>query len=199
MFKSPFSKGAFPASTESIPHVPVWPAGVAPAVEKERTMCQILEVLLAWITLGATSLLFWSEWMPGKPVTVLQPKCICSHRIPKIKLLLTEKKPIYYPKVCIYDLLQRSSSLIFSHPLTFLITPVLFVFCTMGEEIIICVSADNRCCSSSSNWKQQLMPLLIFTCAPCHSPLCESILKKKLGNGKDDVVPLEIYLWMEHF
>lgn len=85
--------------------------------KKKWTTCQILEVLHTWIILWALSMLFRSECMPEKPVTKtkVQPICIRSHRILKTKLLLTEKKTTYYPKVCIYDLFQSSSSLLFSY------------------------------------------------------------------------------------
>lgn len=63
----------------------------------------------------------------------------------------------------------------------------------------MCLSVDSGYCSSSSKWKLQLIPLLIFPCARYHSPPCQSVLKEKLGNEKDDAVPLDIYLGTQHF
>lgn len=171
VFKSPSSKGAFPASTENIPHIPVWPAGVVPAVGKEWAMCQILKVLLAWITLGAIALLVWSEWMPGKPAIAHQPKPICSHRIPKIKLLLTEKNPFFIQRL-VFMICFKGAPPSFSPILSYLFNN-LCSFCILyNEGGNNSMSADSGFCSSSSKWKQQLIPPVnIYLCYVSFSSL----------------------------
>lgn len=52
-------------------------------------------------------------------------------------------------------------------------------------EIIIRLSADN--CYFSRKQKQQLIPPLVFMWGMCHSPLCQFIHNKNLGNKRDCV------------